>query len=88
MDANVSKANESIPLKHLPRISYLSKQQILSPWVDIGLFLPQEHQRAFPILPKSSSESDDYFPEQFSFIASFETQGQYRYGCSFVKSDK
>ena len=36
----------------------------------------------------SSSESDDSFPGQFPFTDSFEAQGSYMYGCSFVKSDK
>ena len=34
-----------------------------------------------------SSESDDSFPGQFSFTDSFETQGSYMFGSSFVKSD-
>ena len=59
-----------------------------SPWVVIALYLLQEHQRVFPILLVSSSESDDSFPGQFSFTDSFETQVFYMYGCSFVKSDK
>ena len=34
------------------------------------------------------SEFDHSFSEQFFFTDSFETQGSYVYGCSFVKSDK
>ena len=40
---------------------------MLSAWVAIGLYLPKEHQRVFPILLVSFSESDDSFPGQFSF---------------------
>ena len=36
----------------------------------------------------SPSEFDDTFPEQFSLTSSFETQGLYMHGYSFVKSDK
>ena len=61
---------------------------MLSAWVAIGLHLSQENQRVFPILLVFSSESDDSFPGQFYFTDSFETQGSYMYGCSFVKSDK
>ena len=45
---NMSKSHESIPLKYLSRISCLSKQQMFSAWVAIGLCLL--HQRVFPIL--------------------------------------
>ena len=88
LDKNISKRNESIPLKQLSRISYLSKHQILSEWVAIGLHWPQEYKRVFPILLVSYSKSDDTFPEQFSFTDSFETQVLYMYDCSFVKSEK
>ena len=55
--------------------------------VAIGLYLPQKHQIVFPIL-LVPSESDDSFPRQFSLTGTFETQGSYMYGYSFVKSDK
>ena len=60
---------------------------MLSVWVAIGSYVPQEHQIAFPILLVPSFESDDSFPGQFSFTDSFETQGSYMFGGSFVKSD-
>ena len=61
---------------------------MLSAWVAIGLNLPQEHQRVFSILLVSSRECDHSFPGQFFFTDSFETQGSYMYGHSFVKSDE
>ena len=61
---------------------------MLSAGVAIGLYLPQEHLRVFPILLVSSSAADDFFPGQFYFTEFCETQGLYMYGCSFVKSDK
>ena len=57
-------------------------------WVTIGLYLLQEHQIVIPILLLSYSISDYSFPGQFFFFYSFESQGSYIYGCSFVKSDK
>ena len=59
---------------------------MFSAWVAFGLYLPQEHQRVFPILLVTSSEPDDSFP--FLFTDSFETQGLYMYGFSFVKWEK
>ena len=70
----------------MPR-SILNKFWIRA-WVVINLYLLQENQRVFPILLTSSSESDDYFPGQFTFTDSFETQGLYMYGCILVNSDK
>ena len=49
---------------------------MLSAWVAIGLYLPEEHQRVFPILLVSSSDFDDSFSGQFSFTDFFETQGR------------
>ena len=78
---------EIVSTQHFPKEYNLLeiKQQIQAA---IGLNLPQEHQRVFPILQESSSESDDSFPYQFSFRDSFETQGLHMYDCSFLKSDK
>ena len=59
---------------------------MFSAWVAFSLHLPQEHQRVFPILLVTSSEPDDSFP--FLFTDSFETQGLYMYGFSFVKWEK
>ena len=44
---------------------------MLSAWVAIGLYLPQEHQRVFPILLVSASESNDSFPGEFFFHGLF-----------------
>ena len=46
---------------------YHDLQEILAAWVAIGLYLPQEHQRVFPILLVPSSQSDDSFPGQLIF---------------------
>ena len=73
LDKNISKTNECMSLKELLQISHFTRQQILSAWVAIGLHLPQEHQRVFPILLVSSSESYDSFPGQFSFMDFFRT---------------
>ena len=39
----------------------MSKIQISSAWVVFDLYLPQEHQKRFPILMLPSSKSDDFF---------------------------
>ena len=61
---------------------------MLSAHVAIGLNLPEEHERVFPNLLVSSSESDYSFPLWFPFTCSFESWGSYMYCCSFAKSDK
>ena len=61
---------------------------MLSAYVAIGLNLPEEHERVFPNLLVSSSESDYSFPLWFPFTGSFESWGSYMYCCSFAKSDK
>ena len=46
---------------------------MLSAYVAIGLNLPKEHERVFPNLLVSSSESDYSFPLLFPFTGSFES---------------
>ena len=87
LDKNISKWVKVYLWNNFHKF-HLSKQQMLSTWAAIGVYLPQEHQTAFPILLVSSSESDHSFPEHFPFTDSFETQGLHMYGHSFKKAEK
>ena len=48
---------------------------MLCAWVAIDLYLSQEHQRVFPILLLSSSESDDSLCGQFPLTDFFLNKG-------------